>query len=333
MLVTEIIDLSVAAPAQTNHLSIASSQDASFMSDQSCWEITQPNGNMQFNLNLPDLGQADTNGDVFNGVALTLQFCSDITGIALLTVKLNDTDLVTGYQAPKESEDKSFSDLSWYLPESELQKGANLVTIILASGAPLLLKSLTIVGCSSVSLNGFQMQQQNVQMNWCWLVVAASVSAFYDCASIWTQCKLANACLNLQTCCPANPEDQSCNTDGCLENSLGVTKNLANVSNGKETLESIRAEIKNGNPLCIRIIWKGNNNLGHFIALTGVGPAAADNENDTLVTVEDPLYGFSLVPYSTLTASSPKQGYRSDSIWTDSYFTKNPLANPPNIQA
>lgn len=43
--------------------------------------------------------------------------------------------------------------------------------------------------------------QPQLQKNWCWAATSTSTSIYYDPKSRWTQCKVANAELNLTSCC------------------------------------------------------------------------------------------------------------------------------------
>ncbi len=64
----------------------------------------------------------------------------------------------------------------------------------------------------------FWMQHQQ-QTNWCWAAVATSVSHFFNPASTWTQCAVANGELNRNDCCGSGASGP-CNVYGFLGSSL-----------------------------------------------------------------------------------------------------------------
>ena len=68
------------------------------------------------------------------------------------------------------------------------------------------------------------------------------------------------------------------------------------------------AAVDAGTPPCIRIGWSGGG--GHFIGVYGIEPT-------NLLWVTDPIYGQSLVSYTTLTGGT----YQGNGTWTNTYFT------------
>ncbi len=164
----------------------------------------------------------------------------------------------------------------------------------------------------SLQLN-FTMQHQQ-QTNWCWAADSTSVSHFYNSASAWTQCKVANAELGRTDCCGSGMA--ACNQDGYLDVALGITGNLVNWVQAVEPYSTVEAQVNQHRPLCVRIGWSGGG--GHFIALTGYFGFDFVFFEFAFVTVDDPWYGRSIVPYSNVVS-----GYQGSGSWTHSYFTKS----------
>jgi len=150
----------------------------------------------------------------------------------------------------------------------------------------------------------FNMQKQE-QTNWCWSGCGTGTSHFYDPNSPWTQCTLANAELNQTTCC-TNPGP--CNVYGFLNTSLNTVGHFDHMTNGTTPQATLTSEALAGRPFGVRVAWSGGG--AHFIMVSGGG---ANN----MVTIKDPWYGASYIPYTTLVS-----GYQGTGSWTHSYFTK-----------
>src|SRR5688572_7905789 len=65
----------------------------------------------------------------------------------------------------------------------------------------------------------FQVEPQ-MQTQWCWAAVASSISKFYDSASAWTQCSVANAQLAKNVCCDPQAAQGECNKQSRLDQAL-----------------------------------------------------------------------------------------------------------------
>lgn len=154
----------------------------------------------------------------------------------------------------------------------------------------------------------FVMETQE-QTNWCWSAVSVSIALFKVSNSGWEQCKLASQELGL-TCC-ATPVPGSCNAVWYLEKALQRVGHLDHWVSGPESSAGITQELSAGQPLGCRIGWQGGG--GHFVAITGIQPTASGDD----VTVEDPLYGQSVVPAAVFQSS-----YRTSGTWTHTYYVK-----------
>jgi hypothetical protein len=149
------------------------------------------------------------------------------------------------------------------------------------------------------------------QFNWCWAAVAFSVTRYYNTTPIWTsQCQIASSGLGF-VCCPIGNNSNNCDVPWFLDQALGVTNNYKTWAPGAASIPQIQVQIDGGQPLAARIGW--NDGGGHFCCVTGYSVVAGV----IWVTVEDPWYKPSFVPYSTF--CSKYQGYGT---WTDSYWTK-----------
>lgn len=151
--------------------------------------------------------------------------------------------------------------------------------------------------------------QHQQQTQWCWAAVAASVSAFFDADTDWTQCLIVNAELGRDDCC-ANGGSANCNRPWYLDRSLSRTGNLQTWSSGAGTLADVMSEINDNRPLCARIGWSGGG--GHFLAIDGF------NCELVMVAVDDPWYGASDVVLSTF-----QTAYQGSGSWTHTYWVQS----------
>jgi hypothetical protein len=167
--------------------------------------------------------------------------------------------------------------------------------------------SLGAAGGAAAASLGFTIQAQS-QTNWCWAAVSTSTSLFYNAASGWTQCKVANAELGQTTCC-TNGTSTACNKLWYLDRALTRTGNLRSVVSGTITFALIQAEINGNSPIGARIGWTGGG--GHFVVIDGFDSTTQS------ITIRDPLFGTSTY---VLAAFSTK--YRQSGAWTHTYKTK-----------
>ena len=155
----------------------------------------------------------------------------------------------------------------------------------------------------------FSMQHQQ-QSNWCWAATATSVALFYEPASGWTQCKVANSELGRTDCCGTGASG-ACNVYGFLDQALTVVGRLDHWVGGTATVAQIETEVTFARPLGIRVAWSGGG--AHFLCIMGqYGVGGVD-----YVTVDDPIYGRSDVNYTTL-----QTAYQGSGSWTHTYYTK-----------
>jgi len=152
----------------------------------------------------------------------------------------------------------------------------------------------------------FSMQQQE-QDNWCWAACAASTALYYDSSSSWTQCAVANGELGFSNCCD-DPVPPACDVYGYLDQALIVVGHFSTMHSSQAPETAVYTEVDADRPRGIRVAWSGGG--AHFVICTG------DDGRGT-VTVSDPFYGTSVIPYATLQGS-----YQGSGVWTHTYFTR-----------
>src|SRR5258708_1891554 len=96
-----------------------------------------------------------------------------------------------------------------------------------------------------------QYQQQDL---WCWAATSVSVNLFFNPASPWEQCGVANQALN-QTCCCRNGATTACDQPWYLEDALIIVGNFVSVANGRVAQAEAMTQIDSLRPLCLRIAW------------------------------------------------------------------------------
>src|SRR5262245_55532768 len=154
----------------------------------------------------------------------------------------------------------------------------------------------------------FSMQHQQ-QTNWCWAAVSTSVALFYNPASTWTQCAVANGELGRNDCCGTGASGP-CNVYGFLGSSLTRVGHLDHQTGSTSTFAQVQSEVNGGRPLCVRTAWSGGG--AHFLAIIGYRILS------NILAVDDPWYGKSDVSYSTFLTA-----YQGTGSWTHSYFTQS----------
>ncbi len=150
--------------------------------------------------------------------------------------------------------------------------------------------------------------QRQAQDNWCWAAVSSSVDFFFTKQPNWPQCAIVNAHLGQLTCC-VDGSTAACDQPSSLSAALTLVGHLREFLERPLNFSECLAEIKDRkNPICVRIAWDEEN--GHFVAIGG-----CDDSAEELVTVYDPWYGSSDIPYSKLLTS-----YRDAGTWSHSYY-------------
>ena len=150
----------------------------------------------------------------------------------------------------------------------------------------------------------FEIQQQ-IQDQWCWAAVAASVSAYYSPRSSWSQCEVATYVLG-RSCC-SNPERY--NFAAYLQDALQVIAKLRGIVLRNLPFEDIHAELLCGRPVAARIGWFGGG--GHFVVIRG----CHESEGVQFLNIADPFHANSIQVYQEFCDSYLGLGH-----WTDTFL-------------
>ena len=159
--------------------------------------------------------------------------------------------------------------------------------------------------------------QTQLQTEWCWAAVTASISAFYSDAPAKKQCELATTLLYTDCCIeplpPPPPPAWSGNAPYALDGALQLVNHLkGDLISDVIPFAQIVTEIDAGNPVCCHINWTTGNLGGHFNVIVGYDGTTRD------VIVRDPYspYGQSTLPYETF-----KSNYHGGT-WDQTYLTR-----------
>jgi hypothetical protein len=155
---------------------------------------------------------------------------------------------------------------------------------------------------------GFSMQSQE-QTDWCWSAVSTSIAHFFDRASNWTQCSVANAALGETTCC-LQGDGPNCNKPWTLDSALRVVGHLRSKRASRITFQEARSEIDSRLPVGIRVAWDAVS--AHFLVIDGWRVADSGAE---YYFVSDSIFG-----RSTWERSRLEHGYQNVGTWTHSYL-------------
>jgi len=154
----------------------------------------------------------------------------------------------------------------------------------------------------------FIMEHQQ-QTNWCWAATSTSVALYYNAASGWTQCSVANTELTRTDCCSTGASGP-CNVSNVLNHPLSVVGHLDRMIPASTSFVDVQATIDVGRPLALRVAWTGGG--AHFLVIDGY-----DAHGGQWVSVDDPIYGPADVLYTTMLS-----GYQGAGTWTTSYLTR-----------
>jgi hypothetical protein len=163
------------------------------------------------------------------------------------------------------------------------------------------------VGAPVTQNLNFNMQPQQ-QDQWCWSAVAVSTSLFYNAASTWTQCSLANRELNQTICCQSG-SSSACNQPWYLNRALQTVGYSSSTVTGSVAFSVVYQTINMNAVLGVRIQWLLGG--GHFVILDGWSIVGGQ-----YLSVRDPWYGTSTYSYSSFVSS-----YQGTGSWTHTYYT------------
>jgi hypothetical protein len=141
---------------------------------------------------------------------------------------------------------------------------------------------------------------------WCWAACTTAVSRFYDPASPWTQCAVANATLTMTTCCDGDP---GCVRTANVYEALAHTGNLLSRLAGPIGRRRLVRRLRSGQPVVVRVKL----DLGHFLVVDGYRSWGARR-----IRVHDPAYPRTV----ELTLDALRDGYDHHGMWTHTYETR-----------
>lgn len=150
--------------------------------------------------------------------------------------------------------------------------------------------------------------ERQTQSNWCWAACTASVSRFYDAASPWAQCQLADAELGQSGCCQ-DGATAGCNQAWYLDRALARTRNFVRWEPSQLAASALEAEIEAGRVVAARVAWQGGG--GHFVIIGGCKPRP-----DEQLEIHDPFWGSRRISREEFTAV-----YQGNGSWVESFLT------------
>ncbi len=162
----------------------------------------------------------------------------------------------------------------------------------------------------------FVMQGQD-QINWCWAATAVSIAVYYDSASPWLQCTLADAEFGRTTCCD-DGSTAGCDRPWYLNLALTRVGHFARAEPGPEPLQpTLATEIEARRPVATKIDWSEGG--GHFPVITGYTDFVVGEPpvREKYLAIQDPAYGQSFVPYDSF-----RTAYQGSGTWTYTFFTR-----------
>jgi hypothetical protein len=158
----------------------------------------------------------------------------------------------------------------------------------------------------------FEIETQ-LQDQWCWAAVSASISGYYSPEDKWSQCKIASYVL-AGNCCD---DPGSFNKAAYLQEALRVIEKLRGIELRSLSFEDIQSELLRGNPIAVRIGWEGGG--GHFVIIRG----CRDKSGVQTVNIVDPFFADSIHRYDDFC-----NAYLGQGEWTDTFLV-GPIESGP----
>lgn len=151
-----------------------------------------------------------------------------------------------------------------------------------------------------------------------------SVAHFYDSASRWTQCLVANSALPRTDCCGDGAQDPNrCNKPWYLDVALATTGNLRQMNSGRLSFRDVQSEINNSAPIGCRVGWYGGG--GHFMVIAGWLVAESGTE---YIDVSDPIYLDTQMVFQEFA-----DRYQTGGDWTHIYLTQSSVLGGTSAMA
>ena len=150
----------------------------------------------------------------------------------------------------------------------------------------------------------------------CWAAVGSSCALFYDPTSGWNQCKLASASIIPSPGdCSKDPEHSACDIPWYLQNKENIGSFVTagidnNFKKGHISFQQLMNELDQGRVVAylleIDIDGKIDNmsHFTHFLVIAGYDSTGTEQN----VTIYDPFFGKSDMPYNEFVANYKCQG-------------------------
>ena len=158
----------------------------------------------------------------------------------------------------------------------------------------------------------FNMLNQSPQLNLCWAATAASTVNYLDGKRSLKKCEVAQDRLPHPAAVDCSATLDQCDVEGSVSQSLNKRRRFRRMDLGKPPIQTIKHEIDNDKPVCVRIEWLSTG-VGHFVAITGY----SGNPGSEKIQVKDQLFTDRSLDFDSFPAD-----YEAGADWTHTIFTK-----------
>jgi hypothetical protein len=159
--------------------------------------------------------------------------------------------------------------------------------------------------------------QKQIEDQWCWAAVSASIDHYFSPGSTVTQCIVAQEVLPAQVppvdCCANN---DACNTGAALEDALAAVGRFKQVVSGPATFAAVCQQLNANMPVGARIEWYQGG--AHFVIIAGFYVTASGRG---VLTIADPLFANSNIYYNDF-RSAYQANTNGGGEWTHTYFVQ-----------
>ncbi len=150
------------------------------------------------------------------------------------------------------------------------------------------------------------------QTKWCWSSITSSlVRHFSNNGTTIKQCDIANAVLNVKTCCK-NGRFKNCNKLYRLDLAIKHYNHFQGWQSGSLAASNLQKNLINNKPVGVRIQWRSQN-FGHFILIVGYSGSGSFY---IVLDPEDPTG-----QKRTATDADLRHNYDGDGDWDETILT------------
>ena len=151
---------------------------------------------------------------------------------------------------------------------------------------------------------------RQLQSNWCWAAVTASLARFYQKDPIADQAKLVYSIFN-QECYCNGKGCGTCNRPWYVGEALDHLDILQNAVAAPVSQKELMAELKYNRPVVIVVKWQ-QSSTGHILVVSGF------TRNHQFLTWDSRGPDMRLLPFKDLCT-----GYEGKSVWVNTFFTQS----------